>query len=137
MPAGEPLHRSFTPAQVLAVATPPVDVPIRRDVAPSSPPAAPLSTVSSKSSAPPASPPRPFAVSPGRIAVRDEPSTFRRLIPALALIAASLVITLLGSVYSAVAGEVLAFGPIKLAWIAGLCLIGGVVLGARAFLPRD
>ena len=89
------------------------------------------------SSAPPAPPPRPLAVSPGRIAVREEPSTFRRLLPALALIAASLVITLFGSVYSALHGEVLAFGPIKLAWIAALFLIGGLVAGARAFLPRD
>jgi serine/threonine protein kinase len=138
LPAGEELHRSLTPPKVIAVAAPPLEVPIRREVAPAPPPAAPAPAAApNTSSAPPAPPPRPLAVSPGRIAVREEPSTFRRLLPALALIAASLVITLFGSVYSALHGEVLAFGPIKLAWIAALFLIGGLVAGARAFLPRD
>lgn len=141
LPAGEPLHRSLTPPQVIAVATPALDVPIRRDVAPSPPPAAPAApapvpATPNTSSAPPA-PSARLAVSPGRIVVREAPSTFRRLLPGLALIAASLLLTLFGSVYSAVQGEILSFGPIKLAWIAGLCLIGGLVLGARAFLPRD
>jgi serine/threonine-protein kinase len=128
----EELRRSVAPPKV-AVATPPVlDRPLAREPAPAAP-----REPSQTSSAPPRPPSPPLAVSPGRIAIREEPSTFRRLLPALSLIAASLVLTLFGSVYSAVYGEILSFGPIKLAWIAGLLLLSGVGLGVRAFLPRD
>lgn len=137
LPAGEPLHRPLAAPKVIPVATPPLDVPIHRDASPSPPPAAPRAAPPTTSNPPAATLARPLAVSPGRIVVREQPSTFRRLLPGLALIAASLGLTLFGSVYSALQGEILSFGPIKLAWIAGLSLIGGLILGARALLPRD
>jgi serine/threonine-protein kinase len=139
LPPDEPRRRSVTSPEVVAVATPPVvDFARGREpAAPPQPPSVAAREPQQPSVVQPRSPAPPLAVSPGRIAVREEPSTFRRLLPALSLIAASLVITLFGSVYSALYGEILSFGPIKLAWIAGLLLLTGVGLGVRAFAPRD
>ncbi|MBX3128708.1 MAG: protein kinase [Polyangiaceae bacterium] len=60
-----------------------------------------------------------------------ESSLIRRLIPGIALITVSIILTLTDQIYAGSAGEVLTIASLRATWIAGLLLVSG--LGAVAW----
>jgi eukaryotic-like serine/threonine-protein kinase len=60
-----------------------------------------------------------------------------RLVPGMALVAVSVLITVLDRWYAAAAGEVFALGPLRTSWIAGALLVGGLGLCAREMFAQS
>lgn len=158
LPVDEPLQRrSFTPQAVPAVpsqpalsldASAPPIIPVA--TTPRTPPAVPsltpaITAPSDPSALPsislqppsgravvpaPAAPlPAPVAM-PRRSVPSAPPPLARRLLPGIAMAAASVVLTLLDHLYASVSGEVFSIGPLRTTWIAVLLLVGGVGLVA-------
>jgi hypothetical protein len=65
-----------------------------------------------------------------------ERSLPQRLVPALALVAGSIGLTLLDRLYAAFAGEVFSLGPLRTSWLAAALLVGGLGLVVRELLSR-
>jgi hypothetical protein len=73
----------------------------------------------------------PPPVAMPRAQVSSSPPTLaRRLVPGIAMAAASVVLTLLDHVYASYSGEVFSLGPLRTTWIAALLLVGGLGLVA-------
>lgn len=62
--------------------------------------------------------------------LREDDRWSVRAAPGLALVALSIALTLVDQAYAAIAAARLSFGPVRLSWIAAICLIAGVVWGA-------
>jgi hypothetical protein len=56
-----------------------------------------------------------------------EPSLTRRLLPGICLVLASIVISIVDQIASAVSGEVFSLGPLRAGWIAAPLLLAGIV----------
>lgn len=62
----------------------------------------------------------------------------RRISPALALLAAGVLVSMLDAAYAASAGEVLSLGPFRPAWLAAMLVLGGVgLLVYRVLVQAD
>ena len=61
----------------------------------------------------------------------------QRLVPGLALVASSIVLTLLDRLYAAFAGEVFTLGPLRTSYVAAALLVGGLGLVVRELLSRS
>jgi serine/threonine-protein kinase len=77
----------------------------------------------------PAPLPAPVAM-PRRPVPSAPPTLARRLLPGIAMAAASVLLTLLDHIYASFSGEVFSIGPLRTTWIAVLLLVGGVGLVA-------
>lgn len=66
-----------------------------------------------------------------------EKTLLQRLRPGIALIGASILVTLVDQAYAASTGEVFALGPLRAGWIAGPLVLAGVVMVILQLLPRD
>ena len=68
--------------------------------------------------------------------LEPEPSIVRRLLPGAILVLVSVLLTLADQWYAASSGEVFSLGPVRATWIAGVTMLGGVVLIALRLIPR-
>jgi serine/threonine-protein kinase len=92
----------------------------------------------SRSSVPARADPLPAwrSVTPS-MSTRREASLVQRLLPGVALVVLSVVVTLADQVYAARSGELFTLGPLRVVWIAGALMLSGVGLVAYQLLPRD
>lgn len=152
----EPLQRRLTPRGIPAVRVP-VDAPpasagpLRRASSGALPAVGPQRTASGvlpAVSAEPAAPapaslatPRPRDPTPRPDVARaapppPEPTLLQRLAPAVVLIALAIALTLADQAYASSTGQVFTLGPLKAGLVAGLLVLGGVVLAVVRMLPR-
>ena len=66
-----------------------------------------------------------------------EHNVVRRVLPGAILVLASILMTLADQWYAASSGEVFSLGPVRATWIAGLFMLGGVVLIAVRLIPSQ
>ena len=64
------------------------------------------------------------------------PSVSRLMVAPALLLAAGVVLTLANGIYAAESGHVLMLGPVRLAWIAGLAVLGGLGLATYRLWDR-
>lgn len=67
----------------------------------------------------------------------EEQSVVRRVLPGAILVFLSIIVTLADQWYAASSGEVFSLGPIRATWVAGLAMLGGVVLIAIRLIPSN
>ncbi len=80
-----------------------------------------------------ASTPRPLpGARPYAPVIRPQPSLFRQLLPALALLALAVALTLLDRAYAMKTGSTLSFGPLRASWLCILCFVGAVFIGVSS-----
>jgi hypothetical protein len=68
---------------------------------------------------------------------KPEPTVVRKLLPGAILVLLSIVVTLGDQWYAASSGELLNLGPLRATWIAGVCMLAGVVLLAIRMIPSS
>jgi serine/threonine-protein kinase len=81
----------------------------------------------------PEAPPSRFAVS----APENASEIVRRFAVPAVLVVMGVLTTVVDGAYAASHGEVFTLGPIRLGWLAGALVLGGIGLAASRLLPRD
>jgi len=156
LPPDEPRpQRSFSPSSLSAVMVP-TSLAEAATLAADAPPSVPrpppgatpsLAPLSGRTTPPaPADVPRPpegerSSRPPVMRAPVSQPPVERplpqRLVPGLALVVGSIVLTLLDRLYATFAGEVFSLGPLRTSLVAAALLVGGLGLVVRELLSRS
>ncbi|MCC6897954.1 MAG: protein kinase [Polyangiaceae bacterium] len=66
-----------------------------------------------------------------------EQTVVRRVLPGAILVLVSIIVTLADQWYAASSGELFTLGPVRATWIAGVAMLGGVVLIAVRLIPSS
>jgi hypothetical protein len=66
------------------------------------------------------------------VAVRRQPSLLKALLPAVALLALAIAVTLLDRAYATSSGAMLAFGPLRASWLGAGCFLAALGMGVSS-----
>ncbi len=66
------------------------------------------------------------------VSVSRQPSLLKALLPAVALLALAIAVTLLDRAYATSSGAMLAFGPLRASWLGAACFVAALAVGVSS-----